>query len=280
MIDLLDDFVLYLKSERGLSKHTIAAYHSDCYQFIEQLKKKSPKDVDAEDIIDFLAQLEQRGYASSSITRALISLKVFYRFLKREGIIHNNPAYILDTPKVWQLIPEVLTYQQVCDLLAQPNKETATGARDLALLELMYGSGLRVSEVCALPKECIYDGQIKVVGKGNKERMVPVNAQAIFALNHYVQNFRKVNDLKLFNVDRTTIWRRIKKYALDAGILQPISPHTLRHSFATHLLDNGGELRVIQELLGHATIQSTGRYLHMSRSELQSAFNACHPRLN
>jgi integrase/recombinase XerD len=286
----IEDFVIYLTSEKGLSKHTLEAYHRDLEDFIRFLSSfelSHWREVEQQHLIDFLANKKRSHYATASICRALIALKVFFRFLKREGILSTNITIHLETPKLWQLIPEVLTPEEIDLLFKQPNSATYKGARNKAILELLYASGLRVSELCQLNLYDVDDAYVRIKGKGGKERLVPVGKQAIMALDHYlahrhdpVQN----QDQPLFvargskRIDRVTIWGMIKSYAKEAGIQKNISPHTLRHSFATHLLDNGADLRVIQEMLGHANISSTDRYTHVSRSHLHEAFNAFHPR--
>ncbi|MES2121189.1 MAG: tyrosine-type recombinase/integrase, partial [Chlamydiota bacterium] len=191
----------------------------------------------------------------------------------------------LDSPKMWQLIPEVLTVSEVNALLHAPNPEEFAGARDQAVLLVLYASGLRVSEVCGLNLQDVDDQVVRVKGKGGKERIVPIAQVATSAIDHYLVRFRKESDFpalfvteKNRRIDRTLVWKRVKFYAKAAGIQKSISPHTLRHSFATHLLENGADLRVIQEMLGHANIATTDRYTHISTQHLADAFNAFHPR--
>lgn len=287
----LDDFIDYLGSEKGLSTHSIEAYQGDCQAFVAFIQTKSTatfSDVVQDHVIDFLDLRQREGYASSSLARNLIALKVLFRFLKREGIIGQNVVHYLSTPKLWQLIPEVLSCEEVESLLKQPDPAHPIGARDKAVIEVLYASGLRVSEICGLKINDIDEDCIKVFGKGRKERLVPVGSHALAAVDHYLVKFRCAYDSdkekRLFvsrggrPLDRIAIWRMIKNYAKKAGIRKNISPHTLRHSFATHLLDNGAELRVIQEMLGHANISSTDRYTHISKAHIQKAFQAFHPR--
>jgi integrase/recombinase XerD len=215
----------------------------------------------------------------------LIAVKVFFRYLKREGMIPQDPTLHLDTPKLWQLIPEVLSCEEVERLLAAPDQESPVGARDRAILEVLYASGLRVSEVCSLNIQDLDDTTLRVKGKGGKERVVPIAEVAVKAVDDYLTRFRgEQEEEALFlnergkRMDRQLVWKQIKFYAKKAGIDKRISPHTLRHSFATHLLDNGADLRVIQEMLGHASIATTDRYTHVSQHHLKSAFDAFHPR--
>jgi integrase/recombinase XerD len=291
MPSALIDFLAHLRSERALSPHTVAAYGRDLEMFVERLKaegKEEISEVSGADLIAFLSRLKEQGYASSSVCRALVAVKVFFRFLKREKLITQDPTAHLDSPKLWQLIPEVLSYCEVDQLLKCPDPSDPIGARDRAIFEVIYASGLRVSEVCGLNLFDIGENTVRVMGKGGKERIVPIAQTAIDAVDHYLIHFRGVvsedRDLPLFvtvrgkRVDRTLIWQRIKHYGKIAGISKVISPHTLRHSFATHLLENGADLRVIQEMLGHANIATTDRYTHVSQKHLSQAFANFHPR--
>lgn len=291
MNEHLDDFLMYIGSEKGLSPNTIEAYQRDGLAFVEFLELKGITtfiDVCQSHIVDFIASLQDQDYATSSISRNLISIKVLFRFLKRERIIDNNVALYLESPKLWQLIPEVLSLDEVEKLLQKPDPNHPYGARDKAILELLYSSGLRVSEMCSIKINDVDDDCVRVFGKGSKERLVPLGKHALGAIDHYLNLFRDQVDSEkqkaLFvtkggkSIDRVSVWRMIKDYARKAGITKNISPHTLRHSFATHLLDNGAELRVIQEMLGHASINSTDRYTHVSKAHVQKAFDAFHPR--
>ena len=238
--------------------------------------------------MDFIDSLKMEGYASSSIARQVIAIKVLCLFLKRESNLSFNFALYVETPKVWQLIPEVLSCEEMEKLLEAPDVETLQGSRDRAILEVLYACGLRVSEVCNLKINSVDDAYVRVMGKGKKERIVPIGKKAIEAIDHYLHHYRSESDSETVQelfvtsrgkpLDRVAVWKMIKTYAKKAGIAKNISPHTLRHSFATHLLDNGADLRVIQELLGHASISSTDRYTHISKSHLQQSFDAFHPR--
>ncbi|MFA6915307.1 MAG: site-specific tyrosine recombinase XerD [Parachlamydiales bacterium] len=283
----IEDFRRYLAAEKGLSVNTIDAYLSDVDSFTIFLKKNDLKEINAEDIINFLSQLKALNYASSSISRGLFALKVFFRFLHREKYIEKNIAANLESPKISQLLPQVLSYKEVESLLSQPDTKTARGACDKALIEVMYGCGLRVSELCSLNLYDVDDEFVRVFGKGGKERIIPIGKKAIQAVDYYLAHFRgkceKESDPLFINttgnrMDRVTVWNRIKDYAKKANIRKNISPHTLRHAFATHLLDNGADLRVIQEMMGHSHIGSTDKYMHVSRKKLQEKFFACHPR--
>lgn len=288
----LNDFLSYAASEKGLSPNTIEAYRRDLEKWIDFLQSNKQMttflEATEEEIIAFISSLKAQNYATASLTRTMIAIKVLFRFLKREGLVPTNCALYLSSPKLWQLLPEVMTVEEVERLLSIPDPNTAVGARDLAILEVLYASGLRVSEVCGLKIYDVDDLFVKVMGKGSKERLVPIGSKAIDAIDRYLTNFRHLSESDrnqaLFvtrsgrPLDRTKIWRMIKDYVKAAGIQRNISPHTLRHSFATHLLDHGADLRVIQEMLGHATISSTDRYTHVSQNHISEAFNAFHPR--
>lgn len=288
---LLDDFSTYIGSEKGLSPNSVKAYQHDISVFFIFLRKiglVSIQEVHEAHLVDFIHSLKVADYASSSIARHLIAIKVFCRFLKREGTISSNFALYLETPKVWQLIPEVLSYEEIERLLDIPDKETYLGVRDRAILEMIYACGLRVSEICSVKIYDVDDEYVRVTGKGRKQRLVPIGAKAIEAIDQYLLQYRSKTDSEHIQelfvsqrgqpLDRISVWKMIKVYAKKADITKNISPHTLRHSFATHLLDNGADLRVIQELLGHASISSTDRYTHISKSHLQKSFEAFHPR--
>jgi integrase/recombinase XerD len=286
--DLVEDFLSYLGSEKGLAQNTLVAYRRDIALLLDLLKQRGIAawdKIQEEDILAFLSMLKDKAYAVSSICRAMVALKVLFRFLKREKVIAKDITLHLDTPRMWQLIPEVLTVAEVEELLKAPDATTATGARDAAILQVTYASGLRVSEVCGLNLHDVDDEIVRVKGKGGKERIVPIAKAAVDAIDHYLIHFRpNAEGLPLFitekgkRVDRTLVWKRIKLYAKQAGIRKEISPHTLRHSFATHLLENGADLRIIQEMLGHSNISTTDRYTHISQRHLTEAFEAFHPR--
>lgn len=288
---IFEDFLSYIGSEKGLAVNTIEAYQRDIAAFFAFIRKKgltAIEQVDEEHLMDFVASLQAAGYASSSIVRNLIAIKVLCRFLKREGNLPTNFSLYFATPKAWQLIPTVLSYEEIERLLEAPDIETLQGSRDKAMLEIMYACGLRVSEVCSLKIYDVDDEYVRVMGKGKKERLVPIGFKAIQAVDHYLHHYRSLveseKSKELFvssrgkPIDRVSVWRMIKTYMKKAGILKNISPHSLRHSFATHLLENGADLRVIQEMLGHASISSTDRYTQISKSRLQKSFDEFHPR--
>ncbi|MDJ0651996.1 MAG: site-specific tyrosine recombinase [Simkaniaceae bacterium] len=278
----INDFLSYIGAEKGLSINTIKAYGTDIRRFCKRAKKV----VVEEDIVSHLALLKEQGLASSSIYRNLMALHVFFRFLRREGVIEKDPTELLDLPKIWQLVPEVLSGEEVEALLMAPGGEEEEGMRDRAILETLYATGIRAHELCLLNVHDVGENTIRVLGKGGKERIVPIGEEALCAIDAYLGKWRNDKGEKrpLFlskrgkRLNRTTLWERVKFYAKQAGIEKEISPHTLRHSFATHLLDRGADLRVIQELLGHAAIGTTERYTHLSKKRLFEAFDTFHPR--
>lgn len=285
----VDDFLSYIASEKGLSQNTILSYRNDLVHFMNFLEtsKQDLKIIQEKDLLVFFGRLKQKNYASSTLYRMMMTLKVFFRFLLKEKWIENNPTATLDSPKIWELIPDVLTIDEVSRLINQPDPQSFIGARDIALFQVIYASGLRVSELCSLNLCDIEDTFIRVKGKGGKERIVPIAKQAIDAVDYYLLHFRKEQEGRneaLFisskgkRLDRMTVWNRIKFYAQKAKISKRISPHTLRHSFATHLLENGADLRVIQEMLGHSHISTTDRYTHISQKHLTQSFEDFHPR--
>lgn len=276
------DFEIYLTSEKGLSLNTLKAYSHDVSLFfgtdgLEKLTQES--------VIKFLGKLKSQGYKTSSLHRILISLKVMGDFLKREGRIAVNPVRFVASPKLWQLLPEVLSQKEIIKLVEAPDPIDFMGARDRAILELLYSSGLRVSELCGLELSDLDDTFIKVRGKGGKERLVPIGKKALEAVDFYITQFRgDIDHKKLFlnlggkPLSRFEVWKNIKRYAREVGIKKRVSPHTLRHSFATHLLEEGADLRIIQELMGHAHISSTDRYTHVMGQQLRDSFASFHPR--
>ena len=288
----VDDFLSYLASEKGLAKNTLQAYQTDLSFFLDDLLgNKNIEEISLvtkKDIIEFLESRQKQGLASSSLSRSLVAIKMFFRFLKREKIISVNVAEFLETPKIWQLIPEVLTMEEVKALLTVPDESSFEGLRDKSILEILYASGLRVSEVCSLNIYDVGDESIRVKGKGGKERIVPIASFSLKVIDAYLGSFRASFSNKEENalfvtskgerMHRQGIWTLVKFYAKQAGIERNVSPHTLRHSFATHLLENGADLRIIQEMLGHSHIATTDRYTQISQKHLNDAFKSFHPR--
>ncbi|MBI5272835.1 MAG: site-specific tyrosine recombinase XerD [Chlamydiia bacterium] len=278
-------FLDHLRFERGLSSHTIEAYGRDVRLFADTLALSDWNGVSPESVMQFLSYLQEKDYSSASVCRTVIAVKVYFRFLKKEGVVSTDLGRYFDTPKLWQLIPEVLSVEEVNDLLMQPKSDDCMGLRDRALFETLYATGMRVSEVCQLRIGDVHEAFVKVNGKGKKERLIPIGQKALEAIRLYLaQGDKRDSQTPLFlskngkRLDRVAVWRRIKMYAKSAGIEKTISPHTLRHSFATHLLDNGADLRLIQDMLGHEDIGTTDRYTHVTGARLKTSFQKFHPR--
>jgi len=289
--EALAEFTAYISSEKGLSPLTVEAYSRDIAAFIAFLSRFAIDDfvsITSDLIVAFLAHMQATGYSSATICRHLIAIKVLFRFLTGEQIVTKNPSSHLESPKLWQLLPEILTAEEIKALLAQPSMSSESGVRDRAILEVLYGAGLRVSEACLLTIYDVTDEFLRTMGKGSQERLVPIGRYALAAIDRYLSLYRCRYDseklLTLFlstrgrPINRVAVWKMVKGYAKKASITKNVSPHSMRHSFATHLLENGADLRVIQELLGHATIASTDRYTQVNRRQLQRSFTAFHPR--
>lgn len=270
----LDDFLSYIGAERGLSVNTIDSYSRDIRSFLKDVKRL---EVSPDQVVTHIAKLNTKGQKSSSIYRAIVALKVFYRYLLREEIIDVNPMQHIDTPKLWNQLPDVLNVDEVDRLL-----KAAASDLDVAILYVLYCTGIRVSELCQLNVTDVSPDTLRVIGKGRKERIVPIASIAHAAVTKYIKTKKPKEALFLTSrgkrIDRQYVFRMIKKYAARVGISKVISPHTFRHSYATHLLTNGADLRVIQEFLGHADISTTERYTHLSQNELKRSFDTFHPR--
>jgi len=294
MNGLLDSFLEYLSVERGLAKNTIEAYKRDLKSYIYYLRKKNIIDINSSNraiIVAYLLQMQKSGKASSSISRTCAALRSFYQFLFREHVISEDPTIDLDTPKLEQRLPKVLNTEEVEKLLSQPDITTPLGLRDKSMLELLYATGMRVSELISLSVEDVNleTGFLRCMGKGSKERIIPVGSIALEYLKEYLSSVRKQllngkESKKLFfnrqgnPMTRQGFWKIIKKYSKQAGIYKKITPHTLRHSFATHLLENGADLRAVQEMLGHADISTTQRYTHLTQNRIKQVYDKTHPR--
>ncbi|MFW6147714.1 MAG: site-specific tyrosine recombinase XerD [Thermodesulfobacteriota bacterium] len=289
---LLDQFMGQLKVEKGLARNTIEAYNRDLISFFSFLRERriTPLTVTQENLISFIE--EKRVQVSArSLARCLVSLRMFYRFLVSEGKVSVNPARLLGIPKLYQHLPHVLSRDEVEALLKQPEQNTPAGSRDYAMLEVLYATGLRVSELIGLKIADINleAGYIRTIGKGSKERLIPMGSKAIDALKQYAVDARasllkKRTSPYLFlnsrggKLTRQGFWKILKKYTLKAGITKTITPHTLRHSFATHLLEGGADLRSVQVMLGHADISTTQIYTHVARERLKEVHEKYHPR--
>lgn len=296
MEKLLQHFCGYLTMERGLSRNSIAAYRCDLQDFIAFLGREGKRDfkeVTRDDIIDFLGEHKENGMEPTSLARRLVAIKVFFRYLYQEKFIPEEITSVMDSPKLWRILPEFMSSREVEALMNvyAVNAKDFLAIRNRAILEVMYACGLRVSEVASLKISSINmgDGVIRVLGKGAKERIVPVGHLALQAIRRYLTKSRPCllknpDETTLFLshrgkiLDRERIWAIIKEAALQAGITKNIHPHTLRHSFASHLLENGADLRVIQEMLGHADIATTQIYTHVDQRQLLAVHRKFHPR--
>ena len=294
MKELIEEFLNYLSIEKGLSVNTISSYRTDLSHFMAYLETKGIKDIDRikrQDITGYMLHLKDKGISPNSISRALIAIKTFYKFLVQERLTKDDVAGILESPKLIRPLPNVLAISEVEKLVTSPDLHDWMGIRDRAALELMYATGMRVSEMVELTMDGLNldVGFIKCKGKGSKERIVPLGKSAKEAVSRYAQKVRpsllkKRQDSHLFlsrlgkKISRQSFWKMIKRYAKKARIKKEVTPHTLRHSFATHLLERGADLRVVQELLGHADISTTQIYTHINKERLKSIHRQFHPR--
>lgn len=290
---MINEFLSYLTVEKGLSKNTLEAYAADLDTFAEYLKQKKINIENVTDTIvtEYIAYLYNMGYSPRSIMRYCSSLRHFYKYLLEEGNIKENPTDILETPKAFRLLPKYLTDQEIEGLLKIPDTSTSLGERDKAMIELMYASGLRVSEVITLKINDLNfeQGYLITFGKGSKERLVPFSESAKGYLQLYINDGRnqllKENSsytlfLNRFGkpLTRQGLWKILKGYAKRLNIADKLSPHTLRHTFATHLLEHGADLRAVQMMLGHSDIATTQIYTHVSTERLKKVYFEYHPR--
>ena len=284
---LFKDYAYYLKIERSLSPNTVAGYCSDVSLFLEE-SGLEPEAVRAADIIDYLSARSD-ALSTRSQARLLSALRSFFDWMILEGAVKKNPCDGVDAPKISRYLPEVLSVQEVDDIISSVDTSTPTGLRDRAILEVLYGCGLRVSEAVNLKISDIYskEGFLRIVGKGDKERIVPLGEMAAEALDAWFgartepcKGFEDTVFLNRFgrSLSRVSMFNMVKKQALAAGVTKEISPHTFRHSFATHLVENGADLRAVQEMLGHESILTTEIYTHIDSSSWQGSILAHHPR--
>ncbi|HOK53460.1 MAG TPA: site-specific tyrosine recombinase XerD [Armatimonadota bacterium] len=284
-------FLDYLLVERGLSGNTIASYGRDLAQFIEFAREVNADDITEEVLTQFLARLRRDKYATTSVARKLAAVRSFLKFLRREGVLRGDPMGLMDSPKPGKMLPKTLTEDEIVRLLQAPDLSDDNGLRDRAMIETLYATGLRVSELINLLVEDVNlnVGFLRCIGKGSKERVVPLGEVAIEILTLYLDKVRPVftkgqrsEFLFLTNrgkpMTRVGFWKIIKKHARTAGITREITPHVLRHSFATHLLEHGADIRSIQEMLGHASVATTQVYTHVTRDHLREVYKKSHPR--
>lgn len=291
---LIDSFIDYLTVECGVALNTQRAYRSDLAKFAGYLAGRGqphPRGVTTSLVLGFLVQLKDRGYSVATISRMLAALRMFYRYLAIEGIVERNVTTALDSPRLWRRLPSVLSPAEVGQLLAAPRTDTPLGLRDKAAIELLYATGLRASEIGSLDVDSIHFdyGYLRCMGKGSKERLVPVGRTALEVTRQYLFEARprilhgRISPALFVSrrgqrISRLQVWRLIKKYARQAGIQKNLYPHALRHSFATHLLAGGADLRSVQEMLGHASIITTQIYTHVDKDRLKEVHRRYHPR--
>ena len=290
----LDNFLNYLMVEKGLSKNTIESYSRDLQKFITYLEKNNRSDISRVtnlEIMSFLVEIKSQGLSSKSTGRNLSALRMFFKFLVQEGYLDVDPSINIESPKIRPNLPSVLSIAEVDSLLSQPDVKTTRGLRDRAMLELLYATGVRVSELVNLKLTSMNldVGYIIAFGKGSKERIIPLGDTAKHYLKEYLviarpNHTKGTTSSFLFlnpsgnNFSREGFWKMLKRHALKAGINKKLSPHTLRHSFATHLLERGADLRSVQIMLGHVDIATTQIYTHITQERLKKIHKQFHPR--
>lgn len=291
---LMEMFLDYIILERGLSDRTREAYAADLSgfsTFLAGIGISSPNVVERDHVVDYLMAERDRGLSVNSISRRLVAIKVFFAFLLREGLLAKNITDVMESPRLWKVLPGLLTMREVERLLAAPQGDSRMAVRDRAVLELFYATGMRVSELCDLKLDDVHfeEGYVRCFGKGSKMRVVPFGSAACKGLELYMATarplFEKAGPSRYVFLtthgkpfSRKRLWQLVKEYARRACIDKTVSPHTLRHSFASHLLENGAPLRVIQEMLGHADIATTQIYTHVDQRRLKSVHQQFHPR--
>ncbi len=290
----ISSFLTHVKVEKGLSSNTVAAYRRDLAKFnaFVQKRKLALEAVSRDDLVDFLAGLYRQKLESKSVARHLVSLRNLFRFAQIQELIAADPSVNLESPKIRRSLPGYLRLEEVERLLAQPDAKTALGLRDRAMLEILYSAGLRVSELIGMRVTDLDSkvGSVRCIGKGDKERIVPVGKKALSMVEKYLRDarpklIRKVPSSPTLFVNRrgmalsrVGVWKILSAYGRRAGLRVPLTPHTLRHSFATHLLERGADLRSVQLMLGHADISTTQIYTHVVEERLKQIYKAHHPR--
>ncbi|MBI4666447.1 MAG: site-specific tyrosine recombinase XerD [Nitrospinae bacterium] len=291
---LLDGFLNHLLVEQNRSPATIEGYNRDIRKLLERIHSKSLPGVvemTSMDITRFLKSLRDVGLSPTSVARLLAAVKGFFRYLNAEGVIKGNPADIVGAPKLWRSVPDTLSIEEVDRLLTAPDVSTPEGLRDQAMLETMYATGLRVSELVGLGAGNVNFemGFVSTMGKGSKERVTPMGETALERVKEYRKEARpkllkgRMSDMLFVTrrggaMTRQGFWKIVKKHAVKAGVIKEISPHTLRHSFATHLLEHGADLRSVQRMLGHSDISTTQIYTHVNKKQMREVYDSAHPR--
>ncbi len=286
MIDrFVEKFIRYLEIEKNYSKHTVLNYKIDLGDFGKFLKDASLESVDYLALRKYLALLKEKNLSSRSVARRLSALRSFFKFLNREGYLKNNPIVSLSTPKQEKHLPTFLSENEIRQLIDAASSKDERGLRDKAIIETFYSTGIRISELVGLNIEDmdLISGTVKVLGKGKKERLTPIGEHAIRAIRNYLDSRKKNSEVLFLNKNGSRISDRgvrgiVGKYLRIASIRKGVSPHSLRHSFATHLLDHGADLRSVQELLGHANLSTTQIYTHLTTEKLKNVYDKAHPR--
>lgn len=292
----LADYLHFLQVERQLAKNTITSYERDLTDYLDFLVKNEVQDVDKitrKEILTYLQKMKEVGKSTRTISRSISSIRSFHQFLLREKVATGDPTVHLEMPKIEQKLPDVLSMTEIDLLIEAPDRDKLQGKRDYALLEILYGTGMRVSELLSLNISDIHltMGFVRVFGKGGKERIIPLGRKAIEGCTIYIEEARtkfirkKTMPVEALFVNmhggrltRQGCWKILKQYAFEAGLTKELTPHILRHSFATHLIENGADLRAVQEMLGHSDISTTQIYTHVSRSRLKEVYTQFHPR--
>ncbi|MBF8807824.1 MAG: site-specific tyrosine recombinase XerD [Enterococcus lacertideformus] len=294
MKEEISDYLHYLTIERGLSLNTRKSYERDLAQYLQHLEEKkiaSWQDVDRYVVIDYLEKMYDENKAPATVTRMITSLRRFHQFLRQERLTDHDPMQYIDTPKKMQKLPSTLSLSEVERLIETPDTTKNLGIRDRAILEVMYATGMRVSELIGLKLSDLHLslGLVQTIGKGDKERIIPLGDYAIKWLERYLDEARPLlvknsSETHVFvnhhgcGLSRQGIWKNLKQLVREAGIYKDVTPHTLRHSFATHLLENGADLRTVQELLGHADISTTQIYTHITKKRMTDVYKQHFPR--
>ena len=291
----VEDYIHYLQIERGYSNNTITSYQNDLTSYSTYLKNVELctqfTEVERSSIVNYLYFLMEKGRAESTIARSIASIRGLHKFLLREGRMKQDPSVHVEIPKPAKRLPKILSTDEVDALLTAPGSEDAMALRNSAMLELMYATGIRVSELISLKTSDVHlsMGFLRCLGKGNKERIIPLGSKAKEAVHNYLESSRSIlmkknrHETLFVNhrgsaMTRQGFWKILKQLAVKANITKPLTPHTLRHSFATHLLENGADLRAVQEMLGHVDISTTQIYTHVTKSRMKDVYSMYHPR--